>query len=389
MSRLPNPKDPAHMMANPRNEVESRHARQRGVMKSMTKETGAGLESRAPRQPAERSATTQARPDEYPARRAADAAWAASEAHFRTLADNALVGIFTSDRDGRLLYANEALACLFGYETREEFIAGGVISRYKDPADRARLIAGLEANGRVDSFEVELVDRSGNTITAILCARMDRNRISGVLTDITARKAVETALHESEERYRLLLEGNPDAVFCHRQGIIILANPAAVDLFGALSAEGLIGRDFYSLVHPDDVAQLKKRRDRVVATGETVPLLAARFLQIDGRVIDVEVGGALVLLDNQPTVQTVARDISARVQAEAERERLIAELKKALAKVRTLKDLLPICAQCKKIRDDHGYWNQIELYFREHTDLTFSHGLCPDCARELFPGWES
>ncbi len=48
--------------------------------------------------------------------------------------------------------------------------------------------------------------------------------------------------------------------------------------------------------------------------------------------------------------------------------------------------LLPICANCKKIRDDRGYWNQIELYIREHTDADFSHGVCPDCARELYPG---
>jgi PAS domain S-box-containing protein len=375
MPRLFNPIDPTHQIASPGNEDDTRHAQPCSANEHKTKQSEAGPTTPVPQQTA--------------ARRPTDADGVTSEKHFRTLADNALVGIYTSDRDGRLLYANEALARLFGYATLQEFIAAGVIGRYKDPADRARLIASLEANGRVDSFEVDLVDRSGNTITAILCARMDRNRISGVLTDITARKAIETALHESEERYRLLLESNPDAVFCHRQGIIILANPAAIELFGATSPEGLIGRDFYSLVHPDDVAQLRKRRDRVVATGEPVPLLAAKFLQISGQVIDVEVGGALVLLDNQPTVQTVVRDITARVQAEAERERLITELKKALAKVRTLKDLLPICAQCKKIRDDQGYWNQIELYFREHTDLTFSHGLCPDCARELFPGWES
>ncbi len=68
----------------------------------------------------------------------------------------------------------------------------------------------------------------------------------------------------------------------------------------------------------------------------------------------------------------------------AERERLIAELQEALAKVKLLSGFLPICASCKKIRDDKGYWQQIELYIREHSEAEFSHGICPDCATKLY-----
>lgn len=64
---------------------------------------------------------------------------------------------------------------------------------------------------------------------------------------------------------------------------------------------------------------------------------------------------------------------------------LIEQLKTALEKVKQLGGLLPICANCKKIRDDNGYWNQIELYIREHSEAEFSHGICPDCAQELYP----
>ncbi|GAB4347452.1 MAG: hypothetical protein Kow0089_24920 [Desulfobulbaceae bacterium] len=60
-------------------------------------------------------------------------------------------------------------------------------------------------------------------------------------------------------------------------------------------------------------------------------------------------------------------------------------LQEALAEVRTLSGFLPICASCKKIRDDRGYWNQIEAYIREHSDAEFSHGLCPECAQKLYP----
>jgi CheY-like chemotaxis protein len=61
------------------------------------------------------------------------------------------------------------------------------------------------------------------------------------------------------------------------------------------------------------------------------------------------------------------------------------ELQQALTTVRTLKGLLPMCASCKKIRDDKGYWQQVETYIQEHSDAEFSHGLCPDCRSQLYP----
>ena len=76
-------------------------------------------------------------------------------------------------------------------------------------------------------------------------------------------------------------------------------------------------------------------------------------------------------------------DITARKLAELERERLIAELQGALAKIKTLRGLLPICAWCKKIRDDQGYWSQVEEYIQSHSDAEFTHGMCPDCQKRL------
>lgn len=79
----------------------------------------------------------------------------------------------------------------------------------------------------------------------------------------------------------------------------------------------------------------------------------------------------------------VCRDITVQKQAQIERERLIAELQEALANVKTLSGLLPICASCKKIRNDEGYWQQVESYVAQHTGATFTHGICPDCARKV------
>jgi DNA-binding response OmpR family regulator len=73
------------------------------------------------------------------------------------------------------------------------------------------------------------------------------------------------------------------------------------------------------------------------------------------------------------------------LRAERERDRLIAQLEEALARVKKLSGLLPICAGCKKIRDDNGYWKQIESYLNEHSDAIMSHGICPECANKYYP----
>jgi hypothetical protein len=84
----------------------------------------------------------------------------------------------------------------------------------------------------------------------------------------------------------------------------------------------------------------------------------------------------------------LSNEIDARIRSEKEREKLIADLQTALADVKTLSGLLPICAHCKKIRDDKGYWKQIEGYIQEHSDATFSHSICRECAKELYPDFD-
>ena len=79
------------------------------------------------------------------------------------------------------------------------------------------------------------------------------------------------------------------------------------------------------------------------------------------------------------------QEIAARKKTQEEKEKIIAELQEAMAQVKTLRGLLPICARCKKIRDDKGYWNQIEIYIAEHSEATFTHGICPECKKELYP----
>ncbi len=74
-------------------------------------------------------------------------------------------------------------------------------------------------------------------------------------------------------------------------------------------------------------------------------------------------------------------------KAEEKQRNLVVNLSDALAKIKTLSGILPICASCKKIRDDRGYWNQVEAYVRDHSEAEFSHSICPDCAIKLYPDY--
>ena len=115
---------------------------------------------------------------------------------------------------------------------------------------------------------------------------------------------------------------------------------------------------------------------------ESVISSFGRHITIDYHFIPFTVTGQEYLL-------LIASDVTERKKNESERERLLRELQKALSDVKTLKGIIPICASCKKIRDDKGYWEQIETYINKHSDADFSHGICPECAKKLYSDLDS
>ena len=102
----------------------------------------------------------------------------------------------------------------------------------------------------------------------------------------------------------------------------------------------------------------------------------------------ISLGAQDYLVKGNFAADTLYRAIShsiERQRLETERERLILELQEALSKVKQLSGLLPICASCKQIRDDKGYWTQVEVYMSEHTEIDFTHTVCPECTKKLYP----
>ena len=152
-------------------------------------------------------------------------------------------------------------------------------------------------------------------------------------------------------------------------------NPAWERTLGFSIAE-LMSKPFIEFVHPDD-------RERTLNQNKEVRQ-GGRALGFENRYLCKDGSFRWFLWNAAPHIQgqmifSVARDITERKQAEEERERLVYELRAALAEVTRLRDILPICSYCKKIRDDENYWQSVEAYFSRHTNTTFSHGICPSC----------
>ena len=122
------------------------------------------------------------------------------------------------------------------------------------------------------------------------------------------------------------------------------------------------------------------------AGNETVAVDAMKLGASDYMVKDADAGYLNLIASVIERAMERKSLIAAKKHWEAEREQLIVELQEALANVKRLGGLLPICAACKKIRDDQGYWNQVEVFIHEHSEAAFTHSICPDCFTKMYPG---
>lgn len=179
---------------------------------------------------------------------------------------------------------------------------------------------------------------------------------------------------------------------------VIFANPISFKLLGRVEENVLSGffPDFFSGRDRDRIASMLENQDKaIIEIGEDEPIL------LDNKYLLLK----FVPFHDQGSKYIIAmiHDITRRKQAELDlihhkenleemvKDRTVSleevnvELEEALCKLKTLSGLLPICASCKKIRDDQGYWNQIELFIRERSFAEFSHSICPGCARKLYP----
>ena len=196
------------------------------------------------------------------------------------------------------------------------------------------------------------------------------------------------ALEETEMRFRSVAESAVDGITSiNTVGEIISWNRVAQDIFGYTDDE-IIGQSLTVLMPERYREAHRKGIERHRSTGESRVLgktVELYGITKGGMEFPLELSLATWKMGEEAFYTGIIRDISVRKGLAREREDLILELKAALDNVKTLSGMLPICANCKKVRDDKGYWNQIEAYISDRSEAKFSHGICPECAKKLYP----
>ncbi len=188
---------------------------------------------------------------------------------------------------------------------------------------------------------------------------------------------------EARSQLAAIVESSHDAIIgLSLEGLIVSWNAGAEAMFGH-AFEDVIGR-------PSSVLLPAGRFDEIPAilnqlkSGQFVKDFESTRLRKDSREAQVSISVSPIKNSVGKIIgaSMIARDIDDQKRHQHERERLISELQAALAQLKTLRGLLPICASCKRIRDDHGYWTQVEVYVMAHSQAEFTHGICPECEKQ-------
>ncbi len=332
---------------------------------------------------------TQTLNDEIHERKRAEKQLQESESFLSAILDSIQDGITVLDTDLNIVLANKTMKSLFAQENpmegqkcyrvyfgRDERCGNcpsvRVLNTGKMAIDEIPFSKFGGTAGTAELFAFPIFDPSGRVISIVEYMR-----------DITERVRSRELLAERELVYRSLFDKNISVMLLvdPKDGSIVDANPSACRYYGytkeVLKKMNMSGINTMSKAHILEEMQRAKSENR--------SQFHFRHRLSNGDIRDVEVFSGPITVSGNTLLCSIVHDVSSRKEAEKEREGLIAQLQKALSEVKTLQGFLPICASCKKIRDDTGYWNQIESYIQTHSNAQFSHSICPDCAKKLYP----
>jgi PAS domain S-box-containing protein len=213
--------------------------------------------------------------------------------------------------------------------------------------------------------------------------------ILAVANDITDRRKAEKALKQSNDTLNHILAASPIAIGLVENRVLKWVNEEMISMFKFESEEDYKGKNTKQLYAiEDEYHSFGEKIYNKLKTGKPAEgdLTLKRK---DGSTFS----GHVKMSSRDPSnpmeraIFTIS-DITWRKQAEEEKEKLITELQTTLAEVKTLRGIIPICSNCKKIRDDEGYWQQVEKYIQDRSEAAFSHGICKECAKMLYPDLE-
>jgi PAS domain S-box-containing protein len=378
-------------------------------------------------------------------RQRAERALRESEERFRTLVESMPDGLVVQNPDQRITYVNQSFCNMLGYDSSA--MVGHLITDFLDTANETILIeqTGRRQQGSREQYELSWIHQAGRVVTTLVSpapifdeggtfqasfavikditeekrsAQLERKHwqlldgIATVTNLLVSADETEEAINQTlavighaagADRVHLFANGidpsTGEPCFRHaaewtREGIRATRGPDTdddcirySDLLPNWYEDLSLGRPVMRKASTCPTIERAQCESRGIKSLLAVPVLLGSetwgFIGLDDCQQERE------WLDSEiTTLLAVASSIGgfiAKARAEEQREQLIVELREALAQIKALRGLLPICSYCKKIRDDKGYWNQIEAYVAEHSEAEFSHGICPDCMEKHFP----
>lgn len=183
--------------------------------------------------------------------------------------------------------------------------------------------------------------------------------------------------------FRDIVESSPIGFYTIQDDRFLYVNRGLAEMLGVTTDALLELPSVMDIVLEEDRARVREQMKGRLEREEDVAHYFFRMRHASGRSLHIELYGTRVEVDGRPALAGTVLDVTARLRAEAAREKLIDELQQALDSVRKLSDVVPICAWCRQIRDDDGYWSKVETFIESHTGAMFTHGMCPDCQARM------
>lgn len=315
-----------------------------------------------------------------------EAALREQEFRFRAIFENSSEAILLTAPTGQILCANPAACRLVGRPEAEICARGreGLVD-----TTELRTLAFMKTRSREGYAQGELTLKRGDgtRFPAELSSTVFSDLAGNQMTVILFRDLTEQKRLEIQSRHlAALVESTEDAIYASDlEGTITDWNEGAEALYGYTAAEAIGNTP--SLIVPKE--QLPETRNLLgqLLSGQRLRNHETVRRRKDGSLIHVSLTASPIVHANGTIsgISVIAHDITERVQSTAERERIIQDLQAALAEVRALSGLLPICSWCKRIRNDQGYWTELEHYIQDHSRAQFTHGICPHCAAGFHP----
>ena len=238
-------------------------------------------------------------------------------------------------------------------------------------------IPDLSGKFHYQQWHYEAISNDSGALIEIQC----------VGSDVTFSKIQSEEIVAKKEKYKQLAEITSDFIWeVNKNGRYTYVSPVVYDFLGYWPEE-VIGKRPFDFMPEDEAKRLEMVFQNALKEGRLIKAVENVNIHKDGSLVTLETNGVPIYDKSGVTIgyRGVDRNITERKIVEKELQEEKEKLKEALDQVKKLSGMLPICASCKMIRNDEGYWQQIESYISEHSEAVFSHSLCPECAKKLYP----